>query len=226
MGTDDRNDSDTTRTRPKTLLERVPDTDPAVLQALIDARVSNKHYSAIGQVAAAWGYFEAIIDTWIGALFDRPFQMVACLTAQLIGHRSRIEAFIALVRVLGSRSKWNDDLEAFAKRVTGVAELRNRTVHDLWDLNNPSKPTRREVTAKRTLRVADVHVSTKELLSLTKTIYALASDFDNMASSIFTELHSSSRGKWPPEHLLGDRTHHRQDKTSPEPGNPPDTSRA
>ena len=28
-----------------------------------DARISERHYAAIGRVAASWGYFEAVVDT-------------------------------------------------------------------------------------------------------------------------------------------------------------------
>jgi hypothetical protein len=204
-------------------LTKFPRTDSGILKEIENARLSNGHYSAIGQVAQAWAYFEAIVDTWLSALLNRPFPMVVCLTGQLIGPRGRIDGFIALVRVLGSRAKWNDDLEDIAKRVTGLAEQRNRAVHDLWDLTSPATPIRREATAKRHVRVLDVPVPTHELLELKDSIYQLANEFDDMASSIFTELHSSP-GKWPPEHLFADRRDHPPDKSSLEPETSPESS--
>jgi hypothetical protein len=72
---------------PKSLLGSLPRTDPAVLKAMVDGRVANAHYSAIGQVAASWAFLEYMIDVWLWTLLDRPYKMTVCLTGQLMGSR-------------------------------------------------------------------------------------------------------------------------------------------
>ena len=63
--------------------------DPTILQAMVDARATNHHYSAIGQVAASYAYFEANVDEWIWVLMDIHDDVGVCLTGQMIGPRPR-----------------------------------------------------------------------------------------------------------------------------------------
>jgi hypothetical protein len=168
----------------------IPPTDPAILKKMQDARTSNQHYSTIGQVAASWAYFEAVVDTWICNFMEVKAEIAVCVTGQMIGPRSRIDAFIALVRIRGSRSKWNEDLDQFAKYAATLSEQRNRAVHDIWYLTQPDHPLRREATARKTVRMLDIHEPTEKLLALVTAIYELVAHFDDMASSIFNEIHS------------------------------------
>jgi hypothetical protein len=201
------------------LLESMPPTDPAVLKAFADDRARNLHYSAIGQVAACWSYFEAVIDTWLMAFADVAPRIGVCFTSQMLGSRPRIDAFIALVRCLGAHEKWPKVLEAFAKDVQGLSEQRNRAVHDVWDLSESSMPHRFEASAKRRLRIAKIHVPTESLLRLARHIEALRERLDDLGSEIFTELRAS-RDTTPPRtapyghksHLRGStlRAPHRQ----------------
>ncbi len=131
------------------LLSNLPRTDPQVLKQWENARISRQRYAAIGHVAASWSYFEAIIDSWIWALINRPGNVGVCLTGQMIGPGPRISAFIALVRELGSKSKWNQKLEDMAKDAIAMSESRNRAIHDVWNLSEPSQPLRQEATAKK-----------------------------------------------------------------------------
>ena len=84
----------------------------------------------------------------------------------------------------------------------------------MWDLSDPKDPIRRE--AKKTLRLLDVPHAASDIRSLARSIYELTSEFDNMASSIFTELRSS-HDKWPPDNLPVDRKSRAQDKRQPKP---------
>ena len=106
-----------------TLLGNIPPTDPAIIDAIMAKWEFNKHYSTIGQVAAAWAYFEAFLDTWTGNLLDRPFAMTACLSSQMMGSRPKLDAFISLAKVLGCDPKWDDKLEKFAKKAVGKSEV-------------------------------------------------------------------------------------------------------
>jgi hypothetical protein len=180
------------RSRDKEDPEQVPN-----LQKMEDARVSNEHYAAIGRVAATWAYFEAVVDSWISAFILRPPAVTACVTSQMVGPRSRLDAFIALARLLGARKKWNRALEEFANDAIGLGERRNRAVHDVWDLSQPTTPRRLEATAKKTLRLLKVHVPTSELIELAAQIGELANRFDDLASGIFSEIHSHPTFRWP-----------------------------
>lgn len=200
-------------------------TDPAVIKAQADAVINDRHYCAIGQVAATWAYFEAVIDAWIARLMGVGIAASVCVTAQMIGPRSRLDAFIALVRLRGAKSKWNDDLEKLAKVATGLSERRNRVIHDMWDLSNPEEPKRKEATARRTLRLLDVHEPTYKLFGLVSEIYAFAAKLDDIALEIFNEIVFSSREKPQKDTLPSNHTHHPQDKISPEPETPPGASR-
>jgi hypothetical protein len=45
-----------------TILGSLPQTDPAVIREMENARLGQNHYAAIGRVAAAWARFEFAID--------------------------------------------------------------------------------------------------------------------------------------------------------------------
>jgi hypothetical protein len=174
---------------PPSLLESIPPTDADVLKALEDVRLTNKHYAAIGMVAAQWAYFEAVIDTWLHSFANVTTEVGVCFTGQLLGPRSRIDAFIALVRHSGCAPSWNAKLDAFAQNTTGLAEQRNRAVHDVWMLDDPAKPVRVEASARKKLRIVPVSVSTDDLRQLMINIRQHQRRFDEMATSIFNEIH-------------------------------------
>jgi len=45
----------------RTLLEKIPPTDPALFKEMMGRRLSNAHYAALGRIVANWAYFEASI---------------------------------------------------------------------------------------------------------------------------------------------------------------------
>jgi hypothetical protein len=215
-------------TAAESLLEGVPPLDAAAMAAVVqqmrNARVSERHYSAIGRVAASWARFEGTIDLWLWALMNVPDYIGVCLTGQMIGHGPRLDAFIALARVSGSRKKWNKKLEDFAGRAKSFADRRNRAVHDVWILKKPTNPIRREATAKRTVRLLEIQVPTQELLDRVMAIDDFESEFGQLANSIFIELASASPGKWPPEPPVSRHTSPRQDSAELAPETPPEAS--
>lgn len=174
----------------RTLLEKIPPTPEHVLKGMEDSRVASAHYSAIGQVAAQWGYFETIIDTWLMHLAGMKPEIAVCFTSQMMGPRPRVNAFIALARYLNPDKKWIAPLEQFAKEVTAVAERRNRVIHDMWHMEDPSQPMRLEASAVKSLRLKFVEHPTTDLIALIVSIVTLTASLDDMASTIFTEIHS------------------------------------
>lgn len=125
--------------------------------------MASKHYAALGLTASNWAYFEAVIDDWNLKLADIPLQLGACFTAQIAGSGRKLDAFNSIVKLLGVKTLSADTLEEFAKKASGLAERRNRAVHDSWDLSNPNDPKRLEVTARRKLRLQTVPVSTDSI---------------------------------------------------------------
>ena len=121
-----------------TLLSRIPATDPEVLKRMEEARAESRHYSAIGRVAAEWSLFETVIDNAAIDLAQVEYNAGICFTAQIAGSARKLDAFIALARFRGAPVKLVSDLCKFAQDVTGVAEQRNRIVHDPWLLNIPT----------------------------------------------------------------------------------------
>ncbi len=175
-----------------TLLKSLPPTDPRVLREITAAQLGNIHYAAIGRVAAAGALFESTVDQHLFEIAGLGIEAGICFTGQMIGPRPRIDAFIALVRLKGLNGrKWNEKLEEIAKGATGLAEQRNRAVHDVWDVSHPEKPQRIEATARRTVRSTLVHVPTTELLDLEVAILRFGERFDEMAYQITDELFSS-----------------------------------
>src|SRR6185437_10565393 len=175
-----------------TLLESLPRTDPAVLREMEATRVGQIHYAAIGRVAAAWSRFEFDIDGWNMAFAGLSDEVSACFTAQVFGSRGRADCFIALVRHFGGSEKWFKKwlrrLEDFSKEVQALGEQRNRAIHDVWQLDDPSEPHRLEVTARRALKIVRVHVPTRELLDLEAKILNLDARFHGMAAELHRAL--------------------------------------
>lgn len=166
-------------------------TSPEIQKLLADAQLTEQHYAQIGRVAAQWAYFETVIDGWLHTFANVKAHVGVCFTAQFLGPRARIDAFIALVKQSGASKRWNQQLEDFAKDVVAIGEKRNRAVHDVWVLNEPSQPIRLEFSARRKVRIEQIPASTDSLKELVFKIAALRGFFEHIASDIFTELHAA-----------------------------------
>lgn len=160
---------------------------PDVAQDVADYR--RTHLALVGAVAATWSQFEAAIDEHILLTGRIPEDVGRCLTAQMIGPRARLDAYIAIVRLRGGE-KFAGELEKFAKQTTGLAEQRNRIVHDPWSQRERHVLRRRETTAKRSLRHEHVDVPLEILDSLVKIISRHIDKFKEMSARI--EQHTSS----------------------------------
>lgn len=87
--------------------------------------------AVIGRIVEAWGHFEFEVDVGIWKLLATPQQLSACVTSQLNFIHPRFNSFIALAQVSGASQKSIDELKTFyGKRVSGLAEKRNRSAHD------------------------------------------------------------------------------------------------
>jgi hypothetical protein len=89
-------------------------------------------YALVGRIASAWARLEHTLDYAIWELSGLDQHTGACLTAQMLGHRPRCEALIALC----SRRKLPTDLVKQVGSLRGslydVSGPRNRAIHDPW----------------------------------------------------------------------------------------------
>ena len=153
------------------------------------------HYAAIGRVATSWGYFEAQIDNWSHHFAGVEPDIGVCFTSQILGPRGKIDALMALIRLNDLSEKDEKVLKAFQGKIIGLAEQRNRTVHDWWPLNDPHSPQRLEATARGKLKLEMVSMSTADVAHLSENIEKLHSEMDELVSAIFSRIHIKSRAR-------------------------------
>lgn len=144
-----------------------------------------KHYAAIGRVAEAWAYLEFCLDGLCGEVAGLDMYTASCLTSHIQGQR-KLDALMSLILRHGD-TKTHKDLELIAKkRFSGLAEQRNRVVHDPW-LILSSNALRFEITARRKLVHEQRLVTTSEVSKLCANIKKLGDDIGTLvrASPIY-----------------------------------------
>jgi hypothetical protein len=164
---------------PPTALEQLPATPENVKAAMEAMHQAGKHFNALGRVAAWWSYFESLVDTNAIELAEVPVRIGVCFTAQVIGSNRKLDAYIALARLLRKvPGAMNKEFEDFVKNSNGLAEQRNRIIHDVWHFDYPNDPQRLEATARKTLRLEFVSASPEDLYKCADAIHKLAMDFN------------------------------------------------
>ena len=174
-------------TKGASLLSLMSASDPAVLRAIEQAFGANRHYAAIGRVAANWSYLEAVIDDWCLRVAKIPVRLGVCLTAQISGSARKLDAFIAVAELQGAKPKTLKKLHKIASKTAGLAERRHRVVHDVWDILDPEHPHRLEATARKKLRLQPIMVLTKDVLKLAAEVDLNRADFEELAAAVWDE---------------------------------------
>ena len=147
--------------------------------------LTTDHYAAIGRVATEWSFFERMIDDACIALADTSPKVGVCFTANLLGYRAKLQAFISLVKHLGVISL-NKELTDFFQCTQRLASRRNRVVHDPWSLEDPERPMRREASAEQKLKLLDEEMSTEEVLGVVDQIIKHQKKFEELTEQITT----------------------------------------
>lgn len=135
--------------------------------------IDDVYYAAIGKVTITWAFFEIIIDTHIWRLAQVDTDHGACMTAQIAGSGRKLDALMSLVRHRIGEGPWTKKLNAFAQSTTGLAERRNRMIHDpLVKLDGEQHPRRIGITAKKQLLVTNQPQPVTEILRLGQNIHS------------------------------------------------------
>jgi hypothetical protein len=156
---------------------------------------ANKHYAAIGLVTANWSYFEAVLDTWIHRFADTSPEVGVCLTSQIFGSARKIDALVSLIRLRGVSDPSAGEFDALSKKTNGLAEQRNRVVHDLWNLSDPKLPKRQTAMARKKLILEMVPIPTEQLGELAGNIMTLHNELEAMCEKSFQAWRQRPRTK-------------------------------
>jgi len=98
-------------------------------------------YILVGRVASEWAHLEHALDTIIWDLSDTDQRTGSCITGNLLGHWSRVNAIHALVAHKGGSDELLKRIETFGNRVSSLAKKRNRFVHDAWYIDDEGTAT-------------------------------------------------------------------------------------
>jgi hypothetical protein len=162
------------------LLADFPPIDPALTIRMREELAENRHYAAIGRVAANWSYFEAVVDHCSIRLARTNKRTGIIFTSQISGIVRKMDAYISLARLRKLPLGTVGDLCKNADTSRGLSERRNRIVHDVWYFYHPASPERFEASARRLLKVESVPTSTEELLQFATDIQAHQAAFEDL----------------------------------------------
>jgi hypothetical protein len=161
-------------------------------QAVLD-RARKSHLAAIGTVAVEWSGFEFLVDMNCIELAGIRAERGHCLTAQITGSARKLGAYIALTQVDGKSDpgitprelpgpKLLKELHKFAIDTAGLAEQRNRIIHDPWA--GRAGTVRLEATARKKLRMEAVPVPTKRVRELSRLISQHIDRFNKLHEAV------------------------------------------
>jgi hypothetical protein len=169
-------------------------TDPLVWPDDQSGELTIDHYAAIGRVAAEWAALETTIDSACLRLAQIEPRIGVCLTSQIAGWGRKLDAYIALARLSGATETVRK-LNAFAEDTNGLADQRNRVVHDPWV--GSTKPHRLQATAKKKLRLEFIDTPTEDVVKISQRITDHNARFDQLEAEVTAEV-ATLRDKPPP----------------------------
>lgn len=158
----------------------------------------------IGRISESFSQLEFSIDLGIWALSEAPQQLVACVTAQLMGTHTRMNAFMALAELRGAKKETIDQVKTFkTKRIDPLSERRNRAVHDpRWLDENTETMHRLEITAKPSPHFEFVPESPDDLAKVHTLIHTTVTDFGALRDSVIAEIEALPAESRPPLRLI------------------------
>jgi hypothetical protein len=152
-----------------------------------------EHYSAIGVVASEWADLESLVDFCAIKLADAPISTTLCFTAQISGINRKLDAYLAIAKLrVGDDDPLISELNKFQRDAVGISEVRNRIVHDPWDIDFEGTSKRFEVTARKKLKAEWVVSPTADVRKCADHIRLLFDRFVVLHERLTIRLFSSS----------------------------------
>lgn len=166
--------------------------------------IPDAHYAAMGKVADAWADLEFEVDRLIWHLLGTNQAFGACVTSQMISIHPRLQALRALAELWEISEPVMDELGTFDGKAVGLAETRNRIIHDKRLIQWRTKEVVRfQVSAKRKLKFGAEPESIASLNEFRAKVQTLMESFDVISRKIRTEIDSSSdKQRKPLPHIL------------------------
>ena len=167
--------------------------DKSTSPAPEDAEIPSEHYQALGMAADAWAGLELCIDYLIWELMSVDQPIGACITAQFISIHPRLRALQALARLRGA-NKTADELDTFYGQVSGLAEKRNRLLHDKRLVHFQTKEVSVfHIATKKDLKFGLQREIPQDLLNFRKTVRRKMKEFDELSERIRHEIATSPK---------------------------------
>jgi hypothetical protein len=144
-------------------------------------KLDEKHFAAIGRVAAAWSLLEYAIDRAITHLSAASEERGYCVTSQIFGASNKIKAFTALLELHQFEKKKIAKANEIQQRVFYLSDKRNRFVHDVWirDAKSADHFRHQMINKQGKLMLENVPVDLTEADKLTSDITTLRLAFVN-----------------------------------------------
>lgn len=112
------------------------DPEPRLFRTHLSAfgmfRSESPYFEVIGRISVEWGSFEAALDRLIWVLSGTTRQTCAAITSQINGPVPRLRAILSLLELKGVFPDLLSDMNQFMQRTHGIADERNRVLHDPW----------------------------------------------------------------------------------------------
>jgi hypothetical protein len=144
--------------------------------------LDEKHFAAIGRVAASWSLLEYAIDFAVNHLSVMGAEAGYCVTSQILSATYKFNAFMALIDLHQMSKEKLAEAREFQQRIYNLIEHRNRVVHDLWIVDAlTGQHFRHQMVNKKTgsLMLDNIPVDLTKIEKLISDITKLRLDFVN-----------------------------------------------
>lgn len=154
-------------------------------------QIPEPHFAAVGRMVDACAGLDLCIDYMIWELLGIDQLSGACVTAQMISIHPRMHALLALAHLKGATASLVE-LRKFYTDMGGLAEKRNRLVHDKRLVNYHTEEVAIfTISAKHSLKFGIVQETTKELDGFAQTMKSMTKRFEAIAEKIRHEISKS-----------------------------------
>ena len=156
-------------------------------------QIEAAHFEAIGRVVDACAGLDLSIDFTIWELLKVDQLDGACVTAQFISIHPRLKALIALARINGATTS-ADELASFYGEAGGLADRRNRLIHDKRLVNYHTKEVVRfGIATKKSLEFGSKLETIDELNTFAEKMKSMTEKFETIAEKVRKEISTSRR---------------------------------